>query len=214
MPEPGVEVCKWQPRLDEEITRSVDTLKELYTVAVAVALTLGVEKLATLTECNGCTPLLQSEAFVLFLVFFVTLIPFYHGASRHMDDIYVFRETRPGAVVLLLDYILLMVEAGSLVWLGENIGNRVTFTKCYLFLLALDVLWAIITGTFTAAGKSVRSWALLNSLALVIVLAVFHPPYWTPWKPCVLLLLAFVRSALDYRLCRNLYFPHIVKVGH
>jgi hypothetical protein len=93
-------------RANEKMTRSVDTLKELYTVAVGVALVMSVE---TLAKETAQTSVFGSEDLWLFLVIAATLIPFYHGAFRHMDDIYVFAAPgkRPGSKVLLLDYLLL-----------------------------------------------------------------------------------------------------------
>src|SRR6266852_3569807 len=98
------EVCRWHSH-NEKMTRSVDTLKELYTVAVGVALVMSVETLAK--ETTGA-PAFASDHFLLFLVFFVTLIPFYHGAFRHMDDVYIFaKEPHKSPGLLLVDYLLL-----------------------------------------------------------------------------------------------------------
>ncbi len=72
-----------EPVRNEKMIRSVDTLKELYTVAVGVALVMAVEKLANAAEKER---VFRSEQFCLFLVVIVTLIPFYHGAFRHMDS--------------------------------------------------------------------------------------------------------------------------------
>ncbi len=104
------------------------------------------------------------DSFFLFLVVVVTLIPFYHGAFRHMDDIYIFPEAprkRPGPRVLLVDYLLLMFEAGLLVWLATSISNLVIFTQGFVFLMAVDVLWAAVTGILTPA-KSVFKWGILK----------------------------------------------------
>ncbi len=198
------ELCKWRSR-DEKMTRSVDTLKELYTVAVGVALVMGVERLAT--ESVGSS-VFTSERFLLFLVLFVTLIPFYHGAFRHMDEVYIFAEPpdkRPGAGVLLADYLLLMCEAGLLVWLAIRISDPVTFRNGFLLLLSVDVTWAIVTWRFTSEKKGALKWGLLNLGVIGLLGLSFLCP--SPISARYLLLIAVFRSVLDYWLSHKLYFP-------
>jgi len=191
---------------NEKMTRSVDTLKELYTVAVGVALVMAVEKLSGETTQ---TSVFGSQDLWLFLVTAVTLIPFYHGAFRHMDDIYVFADPgkRPGSKVLLLDYLLLMCEAGLLVWLSTKISDLPRFTKGFLALLAVDVLWALVTGVFTSEKRGALKWGLLN---LVVLTGLGIVTYWPCQRviPAVcLFVIAVLRSVLDYALSHKLYFP-------
>ncbi len=195
-----------EPKRNEKMIRSVDTLKELYTVAVGVALVMAVE---TLAKEDATAPVFGRDSFFLFLVVVVTLIPFYHGAFRHMDDIYIFPEAprkRPGPRVLLVDYLLLMFEAGLLVWLATSISNLVIFTQGFVFLMAVDVLWAAVTGILTPA-KSVFKWGILNFIVGVTLFAVSYWPGHSPIQAPALCAIAIVRSALDYWLSRRLYFP-------
>jgi hypothetical protein len=192
---------------NEKMTRSVDTLKELYTVAVGVALVMAVEKLVSAAERE---PLLHSEQFFLFLVVIVTLIPFYHGAFRHMDDIYIFPKDpakKPGPVVLLGDYCILMFEAGLLVWLATSISDRAIFANGFVFLLLVDLTWAVFTAIFTPARFDVVWWGVLNLITLLILVPLWYWPGYTPINAYCLMWIAIARSVLDYLLSRKLYFP-------
>lgn len=195
-----------EPVRNDKMTRSVDTLKELYTVAVGVALVMAVGKLA---DKDASAPVFGSDSFFLFLVMAATLIPFYHGAFRHMDDIYIFPEApkkRPKPGVLLVDYMLLMLEAGLLVWLATSILSPAVFTKGFILLLAVDVLWAVVTGLLTPA-KNVFKWGILNFVVAVILSGLCYWPGHTLIPAGCLCAVAVVRSTLDYWVSRRLYFP-------
>jgi hypothetical protein len=190
-----------------KMIRSVDTLKELYTVAVGVALVMAVEKLANAAEKE---PVFRTEQFFLFVVVIVTLIPFYHGAFRHMDDIYIFPKEpakRPGPLVLLGDYLVLMFEAGLLVWLATSISDRAIFADGFLLLLLVDICWAVATAIFTPAGFDVVWWGVVNLITLLILLALWYWPGDMLINGFYLMLIAIARSVADYVLSRKLYFP-------
>jgi hypothetical protein len=64
---------------------TVRNLQELYTVAVGIALALAVQELI-----NGSVeePIEWSRV-PAFIGFLATLIPFYHSAMRHLDEVYI-----------------------------------------------------------------------------------------------------------------------------
>ena len=85
---------------------SVQNLQELYTVAVGMALTLAITRIVPEAGSPVVVSLPNLVAYV------VTLVPFYHGAMRHMDV--SCRGARTGTVregALLGDFFLLFIEA-------------------------------------------------------------------------------------------------------
>ena len=65
---------------------SVKNLEHLYTTVVAVALSLAIYQLI---DTTGGKIQFRLELVWCFLTFLVTLIPFYHGALRHLDITYI-----------------------------------------------------------------------------------------------------------------------------
>ncbi len=70
----------------------MEHLQELYTVVVAIALSLVV---ARLIPAPGGKVTFQP--FLLSAALLVTLIPFYHGALRHLDEQYAGSRCPPGS---------------------------------------------------------------------------------------------------------------------
>jgi hypothetical protein len=74
--------------------------------------------------------------------FLATIIPFYHGAMRHLDYTYVerdAREVREGS--LLVDFIFLFVQACLFFVFAQTLGNTHAAALALLVVLAMDLLW-------------------------------------------------------------------------
>src|SRR5215208_6828429 len=77
------------PRQHESTVRY---LQELYTIMVAVALPVAITRM--FDERQESAPF-RLEVLPLLVTFVATLIPFFHGTLRHLDDTYVHRLVRP-----------------------------------------------------------------------------------------------------------------------
>ncbi len=68
-----------------ELERSVSHLQQLYTVVVGLALTVAITNLI-----DQAAPVpIRMAALPYFVSYLVTLVPFYHGALRHLDVTYL-----------------------------------------------------------------------------------------------------------------------------
>src|SRR5215218_1845525 len=161
-------------RNEDRIYESVDTLKQLYSVVIALALTEAIVSLVTRTD-TGVT--VHYAALPWFVALVVTLIPFHHGAMRHLDDAYVFDPVRHPKPTFLLDYLILFTEAGTLVWLGLVLTSPQAFLSGYTLLLIIDVFWAVATRFLTNSFEKVQYW-LYTNIATLLVIALFH---WVPF---------------------------------
>src|SRR4051794_37746654 len=89
-------------------SRSVQNLENLYSVVIGAGLSFGI---VTLVDPSKAPVPLRFELLPYFVSYLVTLIPFYHGALRHLDVVYIEgkRPVRSGA--LLLDFLGLFLES-------------------------------------------------------------------------------------------------------
>jgi hypothetical protein len=198
-----------RPDERESQKRSVEHLQGLYSVVVALALSLAADRLLP-----GSDRVARARGFELAAALVVTLIPFYHGALRHLDDVY-----GPGSgsaahsFSVLIDFLLLFVESCAFLALSVSIKQPWTFAWLFLALLALDVLWAYLTTTFLAARPqqaAPTTWLKVNlgfGLTLLAILVSLSVGGWgSPGVVAyVALLLATARTAVDYALSWKFY---------
>lgn len=194
---------------------SVKNLQELYTVAVGVALAVAIEQLVRLPEGQGA--FIKWEVLPTFGAFLVTLVPFYHGALRHLDQRYV--EERGEAVrdgALLADFFLLFLEACLLLGTARVLPDARAAAWGLAILLVFDALWG--GGIYLLFTRGRRKWEELEwvrlnlvagPLLMVSLLALRYTP-----RSAGEAILAFglpvamlLRSVIDYRRSWAFYFP-------
>lgn len=206
---------------------SVRHLQALYSVVAGGALFKAVEALAA--DDGG----IHFSHLPLFLSFLLVVIPFYHGALRHLDDTYLDEESpTPPNGALFADFVLLFIEGCILLLLAMSIQSVSRFPFVLLALLALDAFWAIVThlvfsalprhrlltlkSLFLGGAANLRAnltWAVINMcasavLGLYLVAAALSGvlDHWMWTVPFVVVFNA-VRSAVDYRKSWSFYFP-------
>ncbi len=155
----------------------------------------------------------------LFFSYLLTLIPFYHGALRHLDVTYVEkagREVRSGA--LLADFLVLFLESCLLFSLAVLLPAPQLYAWGLAALLVVDTGWGFLAHiAFSQSGehKAELRWALINLLTggvLCVLLTVIgpFPPQAdvTDGKLGVIVLVISVgRSCMDYALNWHFYYP-------
>jgi hypothetical protein len=192
---------------------SVKSLQTLYTVIIGVALSSATVNVISSGDLSKIT----IQSVLLFLSFCITLIPFFHGAMRHLDHAYLendHQHIRSGA--LLLDFLLLFVHGIVFVVLSFFLGNSFIFLLFLLAILFLDVIW----GAFAHfASSSKESWAeakwvwinLVFVLAFVVYLS--HIDAWTGIRPdmtnlaIIITVATLLRTIVDYAWGWHFYFP-------
>lgn len=194
---------------------AVKNLVNLYTVVIGVALSLAVTEV--LQGGRGLEGITLSDA-LLFVAFIGTLVPFYHGALRHLDDAYVENQNdhiKDGALVI--DFVLLFLHAVAFMLLALLIRKPSHFAWVLIVILSIDVLWGVFAhfasssrGEFSAESKwtvinfffvGVSTWYLIGN-DIYLSTAVEPIKLAIPiWFVCIL------RSMVDYIWCRKFYFP-------
>lgn len=144
----------------------------------------------------------------------VTLIPFYHGALRHLDITYVEEggeHVRKGA--LLIESCLFVVVAALL-------PRPLFFVWGLVALLAFDTIWGVTAHLgFSKEGKPKPelTWALINFVSAIVIsiyliVLGFVPSVEIEYVSNLKLsagILGFslLRTVADYVLCWDTYYP-------
>jgi hypothetical protein len=206
-----------QDSLDREALKlSVQSLQRIYAFIIALAFGNSLTKLFVNpgTQTPDLTKLF-TEGGVLFACFVATVIPFFHGMNRHLDDIYALRRMskanrgphlppRNGAI--MVDLIVFVLEAGLLYLLAAAVLDRHAFFILLPTLLAMDIFWAMITWLIT--GSPALKWAAVNILALIAVLVSKGLNQLTSESLLMLLTgIVILRSVADYWFNWDFYFP-------
>jgi len=194
---------------------AVRNLVSLYTVVIGVALSLAVVGLVD--PGRGLASLSPSSCF-LFLAFVSTLLPFFHGAMRHLDDAYLENEAvviKDGA--LIVDFVLLFFHGLAFVVLSLLLQQPVEFAWVLISVLGIDILWAAFAH-FASSSEQIGGvegkWGLINLTFVVIgviLLVTNNVHFWSLTSGSKLsvsiALLCVLRTVVDYAWCREFYFP-------
>jgi hypothetical protein len=197
------------------LENSVRSLVNLYTVVIGIALTLAVG--VVIDPKFGLASITRVSA-ELFLAFLVTLVPFFHGALRHLDAVYIENDaSQLKQGTFIFDFMLLLLHALAFLVLAQLLAHPTDFAFFLICLLGIDIVWGIFAYASTPASQALSAtsrWSVINFAFVVAVLGYLlvnelrAGSTTQDEKLAALLALACVaRSALDYLWCREFYFP-------
>ena len=194
---------------------SIRSLVNLYTVVMGVSLSIGITSIInTLEGLNAVTP----STFFLFMAFVLTIVPFYHGALRHLDDAYI--ENSSSKVkngVLIVDFMLLLLHAMAFVVLALLLKVANHFAWVLIVVLVIDVIWGVFVH-FAASSEHETvaewKWAIINTvfclaLSSYLINQQFYLEPLTNQTALAFLIFAacFIRTLADYVWGKEFYFP-------
>lgn len=112
-------------------------------MGTGLALAIGVERMVRFTDESDA--LIRWESLPLFIALVATLIPFYHGALRHLYKRWIESHTGMTRRSMMVDFVMLFVGVGVGVMLtmGFVLTQPWTFAVALAALLILDCLWAV-----------------------------------------------------------------------
>jgi hypothetical protein len=189
--------------------RSVDSLQQIYAVVIALAIAQAVQSLLK-DPVRGIV--LEPSQIVVglpaFVAFLVTLVPFWHGMNRHLDRCYL--EKKSGIVhgALLLDFAAFFLEAILLFAAGWSLRSGIYSFIFLGGLLLVDMLWGGISHLihFPDHKSHVLKWSKINLAAMLLAILIVECSF--QHKVILLMVVAIVRSIVDYGLCwKDFYFP-------
>jgi hypothetical protein len=188
----------------KDIEKSIDSLQRVHALISALALGEAVRRL--ITNPGTADASFNAEALPQFVALVCTIVPFYHGMHRHLEDTYLFAsDVRHPKGVLLIDFVVFLVEASSFFALAV-LFKAPSFYWVLAALLTFDAVWGGVTALINPATKF--RWCLLNfgaAAAMIVVLSlnVFRPGM-DVW---LLTMIVGVRAILDYSTHWRFYFP-------
>ena len=203
--------------MNESRANSVRHLEGLYTVVVGLGLSLAILNVVD-AKLEGLP--IRIDLLPYFVSFLVTIIPFYHGALRHLYITYVEKggkQVRSGA--LLADFVMLFIESCLFLGLAMLITKPLFFAWGLTTLLALDTLWGFIAHIAFSQDvkpKAEVRWALINLLTTVVLVIYFClidmvPPGASvqggPKLAIGLLVVSVLRTVIDYAVSWDFYYP-------
>jgi hypothetical protein len=196
----------------EAIVSSIDSLKAVYTVLLALSLGEAFSQLVKSSPTKA-ERVIQWDRALNLVPFLLLIIPFIQGMDRYFFVVYK-TTSRPISYGghLLGDCIVFTLE-GSLFFVLARSLSKDRWQRFYgtvISLLALDAVWGL-TVFWRFHPPAVLSWIILDALTLVLISAVCFfrakNPNNSTWKPTCCLLIILVRTILDYILSWNFYFP-------
>lgn len=201
---------------NENVDLSKDVFRvllDLYGVVIALALTAAI---GFTVSPNGValSPLeLNWKYLALFGVFFITIVPFYHGASVYLLRTYKHGNPSPNRGAPLVDFFALAIEGVFFYAIATSIKNLDSFILWFTLLFLLDIVWIGFTYfKSTERTEAPKWWVILNSI-MVILLIVIYGIDANAWPQIFSLVFAaaVIRTFLDYVLNYDYYFPKVAK---
>jgi len=201
---------------------SVRQLAELYNVVVGVALTLSI-----VNSVSNAEELIKLNQIINVGTFIIILVPFYHGAMRHLFATYIEdgASSRSKNGALLADFFLLFLEGCIFVLLASVVSETEKFTIVVVLLLLLDSVWGLFVWLAFTDEKTQYpepTWALINLVTAVLigmlmgVLLAFDKGV-VSTRPFLvqtgLFVIIAVRTFTDYYNSWSFYFPDQPRAG-
>ncbi len=194
---------------------SVKQLSELYTVVIGIALSLGIY--GVYNESPDSIPVNLGYLWNFF-TFLILIVPFYHGAVRHLFATYVEKggSTRVKEGALLIDFFLLFMEGCLFVIMAASVTKTVMFAWVIVGMLILDSIWGVLAWIASLTGahsqNAEKVWAFLNVIcAGILTVGLIFLSDQEPIKPIQFQIALFVvigiRTLIDYVKAWNFYFP-------
>jgi hypothetical protein len=153
----------------ERLRRSLSSWERLHAVIIGFALTSAVKIFADARAANGAIPLLGLSHFYLLIAFTITLVPFFHGAQRHLEATHLSRPGEPKSAVLFFDYMMLILEAFLFSLLGMAVGGDRVFAHILIWLMSVDLFWAGVTYFANERSPALVPWIVLDIASLVCI---------------------------------------------
>lgn len=184
-------------------------LLDLYGVVIALALTTAI---GITISPNGVSfsPLKLNEKYLtLFFAFFLTIVPFYHGASVYLLKTYRHGNPSKNRGAPLIDFFVLTFEAVIFYAMAASIGDLLSFEVWLAALFVLDLLWVGFTSFVSSSDNRTRKWwAILNGLMILflIIIGGINENTWPQVYPLIFAV-AVIRTFFDYYKCYDFYFP-------
>ena len=127
-------------------------LMELYAIGAGLALAIGVERMVRVVGDTDAE--IRWESGPVFLALLATLVPFYHGALRHLQYRWIDAPSGMTRMSMMVDFMMLFAGVSVMFAMAYLVTQPHAFAIALLVLLAVDCLWAVSFDLLTRLAKA------------------------------------------------------------
>jgi hypothetical protein len=196
----------------EAINSTIDSLKAVYTVLLALSLGEAFSQLVEAKPDNPDERIIRKGRIPNLFAFIFLIVPFIQGMDRYFFEIYKVSKPVPYAAPLLIDCMAFTVEGSLFFVLARSLSweRWKRFYSAVVWLSAVDLLWGLIV--WQRHLLPVAWWLTLDIGTLLTVSIVLWRGRKKPnLSPIICLAIVLVRTVLDYVFSWGFYFPPVNK---
>jgi hypothetical protein len=173
---------------------SLSGLKTVYSVVIALSVTEAIKSIFDI-EVYKNTYGINLELLPAFIIFIITLIPFYQGANKYLSEIQKDKNHK-ASFERIIDFTFFFLESLLFYWIALLINEKILFFKIMTVLLLLDILWLLSVLCYNKdLFNKIKWWCKLNFILVILLLFLFYMNY---YNINVLLLIFIIRTSCDY----------------
>jgi hypothetical protein len=181
----------------ERLRRGVGSWERLHAVIIGFALTSAVKAFADPWPKHAGLELLTSMKLHLLIAFVATLVPFFHGAQRHLEAVHLSSEVKPRPAIVFFDYMMMFLEGVFFSLLGMAVGNDRSFLHILTWLISIDLFWAGCSYVALKRNPVIVPWIILDLVSLALI-ALLWRSISADWWSVALAYGAVIRTIIDY----------------
>lgn len=181
---------------------SLSGLKTVYSVVIALSVTEAIKSIFDI-KVYRITYGINLELLPVFIIFIVTLIPFYQGAIKYLSEIQKDKNHK-ASFERLIDFVFFFLESLFFYWIALLINEKILFFKIMTFLFILDILW--LFSVFICNKdlfNKIKCWFTLNTILVILLVILFYINF---YDIGVLLLIFIIRTFCDYFFTWKFYW--------
>ncbi|MFC1983555.1 hypothetical protein ACFLVO_00855 [Chloroflexota bacterium] len=214
----------------EVLKNSHATLKWMWIIVMGFAVKKAIETFIYYIEpSTGAEVLRDWQHFylkdvMLFIIFILTMVRFYHGDSRYLDRTYLESQLRTfnpktySARNRFCDFCLLLIHAILFYSLAAHQRNFPIFFCIYGSLLLFNAVWLGIMSLRALRKEDVKyplNWAINNVIHVCFFIALYlcTNKLEASYSYIIFFALAISNSLFDYLTTWPYYFPKIVEAN-
>jgi hypothetical protein len=203
-----------------------ETLKWIWVIVMALAVERAIETFIFYIDPNTGAEIVKDWQHIhlndalLFIIFIVTIVRFYHGDSRYLDRTYLESQLRAvdpklySARNRFTDFYLLLIHAFLFYVLAASQRNFSLFFLTYTTLILFNSIWLGIMYLRAPNKKDVRyprNWAINNIIhvCLFVGLYLLTNRLEASYSHIVFFTLVISNTFLDYFTTWPYYFPRV-----
>ncbi len=181
---------------------SLSGLKTVYSVVIALSVTEAIKSIFGI-EAYKITYGINLVLLPTFIIFIITLIPFYQGAIKYLNEIQKDKK-RKANFERIFDFVFFFLESLLFYWMALSINEIKLFLIVMTILLILDVLWLLSVLHYNKdLFNKIKWWCRLNFILVIVLFFLFYINF---YNIVVLLLIFAVRTICDYYYTWKFYW--------